>query len=102
MNFTKLSRKYVRITLNGTNADGSPATISNAVVALTPQRDTINEATVWYSTTYSNGVATVLLVGSDADPTGGVVLSDLGNDLWIKIADGAEVDAVLVGRINMY
>lgn len=103
MRFTLISRKWVYIYLTARLADGSDAVINNGDVqiALTPIRGTPNTATVWYTVTYAAGVASVLLAGPQADPTGAVVLDSAGNDLWLKIVDADEVDAVFVARVNM-
>ena len=79
--------------------DGA-ATPSAVLVALLPPRSGPSAATVWTSVTYAAGIVTVLLAGPDADPTGAVVVP-ASADLWMKVVDTPEIDAVKVERITV-
>lgn len=96
---SRIDRLYRDYDVTATLRDGGPATIDGADVALLTRGTTPTSATTWTATTYAAGVATILLAGPDADPTGALVVPAAGADLWIRVTDTAEVDAEKVERI---
>ena len=76
------------------------ATPSDVQVALLPPRSGPSAATVWTTATYAAGIVTVLLAGPDASPTGALVVPAAA-ELWMKVTDASEVDAVKVERIEV-
>lgn len=98
---SRIDRLYRYYDVTATLPNGSPATLTGVTVALLPPRTRPTGATTWTAATYAAGVATVLLAGPDADPTGAVVVPSGGADLWIKVVDTPEVDAERVERITV-
>jgi hypothetical protein len=76
------------------------ATISGVDVALVAPRSWPVAGITWTPTAYSSGTATLLLAGPDADSTGALVVSS-NADLWIRVTDAPEVEAVKVERITV-
>lgn len=99
--WTRVTRKFVRIPVVATLATGGSATIAGVDIALLPQRSAPDESTQWTAAIYDSGVATVLIAGPDADPSGALVLPEGGADVWARITDVPEVDAANVGRIDL-
>lgn len=98
---SRIDRVYRDYDVTATLRTGGPATITGVTVALLTPRTTPTAATVWTTATYAAGVATVLLAGPDADPTGAVVVPSGGADLWIRVSDSPEIDAARVERISV-
>lgn len=97
---TRVSRKYVEIDVVATLPGGGSATISGVDVAMIPINAGPDAATSWTAATYATGTATVLLAGPDAGGSGALVVpSDM--DLWAKVTDAPEVDAVKIARVNV-
>lgn len=101
MDLNRIDRKYAKVTVTATLANGDPATLTGVDVALLAPRSTPTAATTWTAATYAAGVATVLLAGPDADPAGALVVPATGADLWIRVVDSPEVDATRVQRITV-
>lgn len=99
MQLNRIDRKYAKVTVTATDADGDPTPLTAVDVALLPVGSTPKAATAWTASTYADGVATVLLAGPDADPTNALPVPAAGADLWIRVVDIPEVDAAKVGRI---
>jgi hypothetical protein len=89
---------YADIAVTAT-ANGAPITLAGVDVAVVPHRTDITAATTWTASSYANGTATVLLAGPAADPTGALVIPATGADLWIRVTDSPEVQAVKVGSV---
>lgn len=98
---SRIDRLYRDYEVTATLRDGSPATLTGVDVALLAPRTTPTTATVWTAATYATGVATILLAGPDATPTGALVVPAGGADLWIRVTDNPEVDAERVERITV-
>jgi hypothetical protein len=99
--FSSIDRKYAHFPVTATLADGSAATISGVDVALLPYRTGPDASTTWTPAVYANGIATVLLAGPDADPTGALALPTGGASVWARVVDNPEVDAAMVGSISI-
>ena len=101
LSLSRIDRLYRDYTVTATLRNGTPATITGVTVALLPPRTTPTAATTWATATYAAGVATVLLAGPDADPTGALPVPAGGADLWLRVSDTPEVDAELVERVSV-
>lgn len=101
MDLTRISRKYARLPLVATLADGSPATIAGVDVALTPVDGRVDAATAWTPAAPRDGVPHVLLAGPDADATGALPVPEDGADLWGRVTDHPEVDVVRLDTIRI-
>lgn len=101
INLSRIACKYADIALYATLPDGAPATIFGVDIAVVRAGDSPDETTSWLSAQYANGVATVMLAGSDFTnpPPTAVVVSEPGGDLWARIVDVPETDAALICRI---
>jgi hypothetical protein len=75
-----------------------PAGATGYSVTLVPPRSVPTSGNVWTPTTYASGIATVLLAGPNADPTGALVVTGSA-DLWILPVGGTDVREMKVGRI---
>lgn len=100
MQLSRISRKYGHVTVDAKLYDGSVATVTGVSVALLPVGAVPTGDTVWTTATYTNGEAVVLIAGPDADPTGAIVAPST-RDLWARVTDSPEVDAVKVGRVDV-
>lgn len=98
---SRIDRLYRDYDVTATLRSGGPATLTGVDVALLPPRATPTVTTQWTAATYADGVATVLLAGPDATPTGALVVPSAGADLWIRVSDSPEVDASKVERITV-
>lgn len=98
---SRIDRVYGRIDVVGTLADGSPAILTGAQVAILPVRKSPNANTEWTDVVLTGRTATVLLAGPDADPDGALTIPNGDGELWIKVADNPESQAVKVGRIQV-
>lgn len=99
---SRIDRLYRDYTVTATLRDGTTATLTGVTVALLPPGATPTAATTWTTAAYTAGVATVLLAGPDADPTGAdLVVPSTGGHLWIRVSDTPEVDAEFVERISV-
>lgn len=101
MEITPITRRLVDLPVTGVGRDGTPATIAGVDVALLSDRGAPTAITEWMPTTYEGGVATFLLVGPDADPTGALVVPRRGAHLWLRVVGNPEVDAVRVEKITI-
>lgn len=99
--FTRITKKYVRIPVTAVLATGAVATLAGLDVALLPTGSTVTGATTWTAATWASGVATVLLAGPDATATGALTVPAGGGDLYGRVTDSPEVDAVLLCRIKL-
>lgn len=101
MKLNRIARKYVHIPLTVTLADGSPAPISGADLALVPPGSSLTAQTVWVPSEWADGRASVLVAGPEADPEDALVIPVEGVDVWARITDSPEVDVAKVGRISV-
>lgn len=101
MNFSPVSRKNVYLTLTARLASGQLTSIAGASVAVVPPREAPSSSTTWVDAVWNSPVARILVAGPQADPTGALVLPSGGGDLWVRITDATEVDAVFAVRINL-
>lgn len=102
MNLSRLDRIYGYVDVTATLADGAPATVAGVEGALLAPRATPKATTVWSAATYTDGTARFLLAGPDATPTDALPVPAAGADLWIRVVDNPEVQAVRVDRITVY
>lgn len=90
--------------VTNTLANGVPASIPGVDIALLAPRTspTAAMAASWVASTYSSvtGKATILLAGPEADSTGALVVPATA-DLWMRVTDAPEVEAVFVERITV-
>jgi hypothetical protein len=98
LDISPIDRVYVDIAVTAT-ANGSPLTLTGVDVAVVPRRSEITAAMTWTASSYANGTATVLVAGPAADPTGALVIPATGADVWIRVTDTPEVQAVHVGSV---
>lgn len=112
MDLTRISRKWGKVTLTATDADGEPITVTGADFAVLPYKATPSGSTTWTpANTFAAGepdeegvptwVAEVLLAGPDASSTGALVAPAGASDLWARVVDTQEVDPVMVGHIRV-
>lgn len=99
--FTRISRKYLRIPVSAAAADGTVATLTGFDVALVPIGGRVDSSTVWTAATFAAGVGTILLAGPDADPTGALAIPAAGADLCVRVTDSPEVDVAAVCRLHV-
>lgn len=112
MDLTRISRKWGKVTLTATDADGEPITLTGVTFAVLPYKATPSGSTAWVAAnTFAAGepdqegvptwVADVLLAGPNASATGALVVPVGVSDLWARVVDTQEVEAVMVGRIHV-
>ena len=101
MKLSRIARKYARIPLTVTLADGSPASVPGVDVALLPLGATPTADTEWIPVTVDNGAAVVLVAGPDADPEDALVIPADGVYVWVRITDNPEVDVAKVGKLSV-
>lgn len=101
LSFTRITRQYVDIPVNGTLASGLPATITDVQVALLPFDAKPSATAVWIPAAVTSGKARVLMAGPDSDPLGGLQLSSPGADVWVSVIDGVEISLAFAGRIDV-
>jgi hypothetical protein len=101
MQLPRISRKYLHIAVTSILYDGSPATVSGVDVAFLPSYATPTENTVWTATDYADGDAVILVAGPDASVEGALTVPPEGAQLWARVTDSPEIDAVQVGRIEI-
>lgn len=100
MEISPITRKFVYLPVSVTEQDGSSAAIFGVEVALLPYRVSPDETTVWQAVTYTDGVAKVLISGPVAGPADdALVVPVSGADLWARITDNPEIDAVRIENI---
>lgn len=98
---TPIDRVYVHIPVTAALSDGSPVTLTTVDVALLPYRTVPSSSTPWTTLPVTNGEVVPLVAGSDADPTGAIVLPTGGGTAWIRETDNPEVKAVPAGFISV-
>lgn len=112
MDFSRIDRRPVTVTITATNADSTPAVLDSVHVGLLPFSKKSPTATdQWLATDYevlppdANGVVRgrfdVLVAGPDANTAGALVLPPGGGRLWIKDPAADATQAVPAGRINL-
>ncbi|MGZ4621436.1 MAG: hypothetical protein ACXVGF_04895 [Blastococcus sp.] len=101
MELSRIDRVYAHVTVTAKLADGTAATLTGVDCALLPVRTSPTSTTTWTPASYSGGVATVLIAGPDADPTGALAVPTAGGDLWIRSVDNPEVTTAHVDRITV-
>ena len=101
MEMSPVDRLYARITLSGHRDDGSPAVFNEVDVAVVPIRAQPDASTVWKAAEVDGGVARVLVAGPHVDSGGALVVPAAGGDLWVRITDGLEVQALKADRITI-
>lgn len=108
--WTRITRKLLKLPLTATDADGQPVTIEAVGIALLPQRSGPDADTVFAEADVvpvpgdpdSKVVAAVLAAAPDADQGGGAVaVPEGGADVYARVNDVPEVDAELVGHIDL-
>lgn len=103
MRISRITRIDITLALDARLANGVPVSVSTIGVALMHPHISPNEATVWTSTAYSAGTATITVCGEDAgNTTGALIVPDTGADLWVKVDTGTEVEVAKIERIAVY
>lgn len=99
----KIATKYVNLAVTATLADGTRATLLGVDVGLAPLGGGSDSVTTWVPTSFDGRLATFLLAGSAVvgPPAGALVVPVVGADLWARVTDTPEEDAVLVDRITL-
>ena len=98
---TRLDRVYAEVDVSVTLPDGTTATPAFVDVAVLALRARPDATTTWTTGDYAAGTVTVLLAGPDADPTGALAVPSTGGDLWVRVTDVPEVQAVQAARITI-
>lgn len=101
LSLSRIDRIDLHIPVTATLADSTPADLAGVDVALLAPRTTPTAATTWTSAAYTGGVAVVLVAGPDADPTGALAIPAGGADVWLRVVDNPEVQAVCAGRVTI-
>jgi hypothetical protein len=101
VDLSPIDRVYVKFPVTGKLADGSAATVTGVDVALLPFRTDPATVTTWTPAAYADGIASVLLAGPAADPSGALPVPVGGAELWARVTDTPEVQAVRVGFISV-
>lgn len=101
LTLSRVDRLYRDYTVTATLRDGSPATLAGVDVALLTPRGTPDADTSWTAADYTDGIAVVLLAGPDAAGNGALVVPADGADLWLRVTDSPEVQAVRVDRVTV-
>lgn len=101
LTLSRVDRLYRRYAVTATLAGGGAATITAVDVAFLPPRATPTSTTTWTPTTYTTGVATILIAGPDAAGNGALVIPADGADVWLRVVDSPEIDAERVERITI-
>lgn len=100
MDLSLIDKVYATFPLTVKDSSGNTVTPSTVDVAFLPFRRSPDVGTVWTSASYAAGSVTVLLAGPLADPTGAVVAPSGGGELWVRITDSPEVEAVRVAWVS--
>jgi hypothetical protein len=99
--FTRITRKFIEVFVTATLPDGEVAPLAGVDVSLLTPHATPGDDTVWTPATYADGMARILVAGPEADPSGALPLATGGADLWIRVTDNPEIEAVKVERITV-
>lgn len=100
MDLPRIGRKYAKITATATDADGDSIVLTAVHVALLEPETKPDADTTWIATELVSGKFRVLFAGPYAAGDGAIVVLD-DSDLWARVTDSPEVDAVWVDRINL-
>lgn len=99
LSLSRLDRIYGRVDVTGTLADGSPATLTAVSVAMIPAHTRPTATTVWTAATLDGRTLSVLLAGPDADQTGALAVPGGDGELWVRVVDSPESQAIKVDRV---
>lgn len=98
---TLISRKYVYFDLHAVRANGTAATLTGVKVALLTIGAKPTGATSWVPAELIEDEGRVLVAGAEADTyQGALVVPKPGADLWGRVDDTPEVDAVKIDQIK--
>lgn len=98
---SRVERLYREYTVTAALPDGSPATLTAVDIAFLAPGATPTAATAWTRTTYTAGVARVLLAGPDAAAEGALTVPAPGADIWLRVVDTPEVDTAMIERVTI-
>ena len=102
LTISPVDKVYVRVAVSATLADGSTYTVTGASFACLAIGGAPTSSTSWTAaSTFSAGVAQMLIAGPQASPTSAVPLPPNGGDLWMEVTASPEVQAVRVATINV-
>lgn len=101
MEFSRIDRRPVTITVTAINPDGTPATLDAIDVALLAPAASPTQGTAWKTTNFANGALEVLVAGPNADPDGALVIPTRGGRFWIKDPAADSTQAVPAGRVSL-
>jgi hypothetical protein len=100
VNLSRIGVQYAEVTVTATGPDGTPTDLPGVDIALLPPHHKPTDVTTWNAADYTDGVARVLLAGPDTDPPeGAIAVPPGGADLWLRVVDVPEVQAVRADRI---
>lgn len=99
LSLSRVDRVYGRIDITGTLADGSPATLSAVDVAIIPAHTRPTSATTWTPVTLAGRIVSILIAGPDADPEDAFTVPGGDGELWVRVTDNPEAQAVKVDRV---
>ena len=101
LTLSRIDRLIREYTVSAVLPDGADANIDGVGIALLPPRTTPTGATTWTPASYAAGVATVLLAGPDAAADGALTVPAAGADVWLRVTDNPEQQAVRVERLTV-
>lgn len=99
LQLSPVDRVYAHVTITAELFDGSPATVAGIDAALLPYQASPDANTSWTATTYTNGIAVVLIAGPAASPIGALACPATGGTLWVRVSDNSEIQAAPAGSI---
>lgn len=94
-----ISRVYRTYSGTFTDEDGQPVIVAAVDVAALPRHAPLTSATAWTSATVTDGELRLLLAGPLADPADALAVSHGGSDVYVRVTDNPEVDAVLLETV---
>lgn len=101
MQISPIDRQYASISVQATLADGTAATLDAVDVAVLSRGRSPDASTSWTAATAAGDLWQIMLAGPYADPTDAIVVPLNGADLWLRVTDTPEIQAVLVERISV-
>lgn len=82
-----------------TDENGDPATISSVDVVALPRRARLTAGLTWTTVALTGSRLRLLYAGPFADPAGAVAIPADGADVYARITDNPEVEAVKIDTV---